>query len=77
MARCEVCGNEYYLSFEVIAAGNHHTFDSFECAIQKLAPVCDHCGCKIIGHGIEADRKFFCCANCARQTGVTDVKDHA
>jgi hypothetical protein len=77
MAKCEVCGNEYYLSFEVIAAGNRHTFDSFECAIQKLAPVCDHCGCKIIGHGIEADRRFFCCANCARQAGVTDVKDHA
>ena len=24
MARCEVCGNEYYLSFEVVTAGNRH-----------------------------------------------------
>ena len=77
MAKCEVCGNEYYLSFEVIAAGNRHVFDSFECAIHKLAPVCDHCGCKIIGHGIEAKNTFYCCANCARQAGVADVKDHA
>ena len=77
MAICEVCGNDYYLSFEVIAAGERHTFDSFECAIHKLAPVCDHCGCKIIGHGIEAPNAFYCCANCARQSGVTDVKDHA
>ena len=38
MARCEVCGNDYYLSFEVVAAGKTHTFDSFECAIHKLAP---------------------------------------
>ncbi len=54
MAQCEVCGNDYYLAFEVVTAGNRHVFDCFECAIHKLAPVCDHCGCKIIGHGIEA-----------------------
>ena len=70
MAQCEVCGNDYYLSFEVVTAGNRHVFDSFECAIHKLAPVCDHCGCRIIGHGIEADKTFFCCANCATMSGV-------
>jgi hypothetical protein len=48
IAKCEVCGNEYYLSFEVVTAGVRHTFDSFECVIHKLAPVCDHCGSKII-----------------------------
>ncbi len=46
MARCDVCQNEYYLSFEVIAAGARYTFDSFECAIYKLSPVCDHCGAR-------------------------------
>ncbi|PYS81259.1 MAG: hypothetical protein DMF70_09580 [Acidobacteria bacterium] len=66
-----------HLSFEGIAVGNLHTFDRFECAIHKLAPVCDHCDCKIIGHGAEANGKFSCCANCARQTGVTEVKDRA
>ena len=76
MATCEVCGNDYYLSFEVIAAGRRHVFDSFECAIHKLAPVCDHCGCRIIGHGIEAGDKFFCCANCARHAGVRAAVDH-
>ena len=77
MARCEVCGNDYYLSFQVIAAGQTHTFDSFECAIHKLAPVCDHCGCKIIGHGMEAEGTFFCCAHCARESGVNAVADRA
>lgn len=76
MAKCEVCGNDYYLSFEVITAGNTHTFDSFECAIHKLAPVCAHCGCRIIGHGIEANENFFCCANCAERSGVEGAKDH-
>jgi hypothetical protein len=76
MARCEVCGNDYYLSFEVVAAGKRHTFDSFECAIQKLAPVCDHCGCRIVGHGIEANGTFYCCAHCARHSGVEAAVDH-
>ena len=77
MAVCEVCGNDYYLSFQVIAAGQTHTFDSFECAIQRLAPVGDHCGCKIVGPGIEANSTFYCCAHCARKEGVTAVADHA
>ncbi len=35
MAQCEFCGNDYYLAFEVVAAGNRHVFDCFECAIHK------------------------------------------
>ena len=76
MAQCEVCGNDYDLAFQVITAGVTHTFDSFECAIHKLAPVCAHCGCKVIGHGIEAEENYFCCANCARQEGVSGAVDH-
>src|SRR5918911_894251 len=59
MATCEVCGNEYDKAFEVIAAGARHTFDSFECAIQAIAPVCEHCHCKVIGHGVEVAGQFF------------------
>ena len=77
MARCDHCGNEYDKSFNVTMGDTTHTFDSFECAIHKLAPTCDHCGCKIIGHGIEADGTFYCCAHCARESGVSQVADHA
>jgi hypothetical protein len=76
MAECEVCGNDYYLSFEVVAAGNRHVFDSFECAIHRLAPVCSHCGCRVIGHGIEADGAIFCCANCSKKSGVSGAVDN-
>jgi hypothetical protein len=62
MARCEVCGNDYDKSFELIAAGARHTFDSFECAIQAIAPICEHCKCRVIGHGVEVSGHFFCCA---------------
>ena len=75
MARCEVCGNDYYLSFEVKAAGQTHTFDSFECAIHKLAPICEHCRCRIIGHGIEANGTFYCCAHCAKKSGIVGIDD--
>jgi hypothetical protein len=74
MARCEVCGNEYDKTFEVSAAGHRHVFDSFECAIHRMAPVCEHCGCKVIGHGVESDGHFFCCASCARMVGVHSVR---
>ncbi|HET7366302.1 MAG TPA: hypothetical protein VFJ70_22210 [Burkholderiales bacterium] len=44
MGTCEVCGNSYDKAFSVsVAGGAAHTFDSFECAIQKLAPTCAHC----------------------------------
>lgn len=77
MAKCDHCGNNYDKSFEVRMAGQTYTFDSFECAIHHAAPECEHCGCKIIGHGIESDSRMFCCANCARLSGVTGVADRA
>ena len=38
MPVCETCGNNYDKAFQVVMGGETHTFDSFECAIQKLAP---------------------------------------
>ncbi len=77
MAKCEVCDNEYDKSFEVSRGGEHHTFDSFECAIHSMAPSCAHCGCKVVGHGVEASGKIFCCANCARLSGTRELRDRA
>ncbi len=69
MAACEVCGNDYRLAFEVHAAGAVHVFDCFECAIHLLAPVCETCGVRVVGHGVEADGAFYCSAHCGRQGG--------
>jgi hypothetical protein len=77
MAKCEVCGNDYDKSFEVSRGSDRHTFDSFECAIHLMAPSCAHCGCKVIGHGVEANGKIFCCANCARDSGERALRDRA
>lgn len=75
MGRCEVCGNEYDKAFQLTIAGTTLTFDSFECAIHAVAPTCGHCGCKVIGHGVEGDGRIFCCAHCAGQVGVSGLKD--
>jgi hypothetical protein len=74
-SRCEVCGNDYDKAIHVEADGRAHVFDCFECAIHALAPSCTHCGCRIIGHGIEADGVFFCCAHCAQQVGARGARD--
>lgn len=75
MAQCETCGNDYDKTFVVKTFGEEHIFDSFECAIQSLAPVCDHCSTRIIGHGIESGTRMFCCAHCADQEGVEEAVD--
>jgi len=76
MATCDVCGNDYDKAMEITKEGSTQTFDSFECAIHALAPACAHCGCKIIGHGIEAgDGDMFCCAHCAQHAGHAAAAD--
>lgn len=77
MAKCDVCGNDYEQAFQVIVGGRTHTFDSFECAVHKLAPTCAHCGCKVIGHGVESNGTVFCCAHCAHEKGVKEIVDNA
>jgi hypothetical protein len=77
MGVCEVCSNDYEMTFEVRTAGGVHTFDSFECAAQRLAPICENCQCRVLGHGLQADGQIFCCAHCARVKGHAALVDHA
>jgi hypothetical protein len=75
MAICETCGNDYDKTFVVERGDERHVFDSFECAIHLLAPACNHCGCRVIGHGIEHDGAVFCCASCAERAGIAGAVD--
>ena len=77
MAKCENCGNEYDKTLEIRWGGAFHVYDCFECAIHALAPICPTCGTHIIGHGLEAEDKIFCCAHCARRQGEQKLKDRA
>jgi hypothetical protein len=73
---CETCGNTYDRAFQVVSNdGQKHTFDSFECAIMALAPTCAHCGCRILGHGVESPNAMYCCAHCAESEGTKGLVD--
>jgi hypothetical protein len=76
MSTCTTCGNSYDKAFEIRwHDGRSFQFDSFECAIQELAPTCGHCGCRIIGHGMETEAGMYCCAHCAEQSGEKGLED--
>jgi hypothetical protein len=78
MASCSTCGNDYEWTFHVRThQGDEYDFDSIECAAAKIAPQCEHCGCTVLGHGIQADQTVFCCADCARRAGVHEARDNA
>ncbi len=77
MAVCDVCGNDYDKTFQVMMGDTTHTFDSFECAIHALAPRCARCGVRVTGHGLEHHDTVFCCAHCAKADGVAELRDRA
>lgn len=63
--RCDVCGNDYEGAMEIRLGANVSIFDCFECAIHAMAPICERCGCRIIGHGVEAAARMYCSSRCA------------
>ena len=75
IAQCEACGNEYENVMQIRVGDREGVYDSFECAIHALAPTCEHCGVRIIGHGVEANGSIYCCAHCASMAGATQVQD--
>jgi hypothetical protein len=76
MTTCVVRGNDSHASFEITPAGRAPlAFDSFECAIQALAPTWGHCDTRVIGHGVEVDSVMFCCMHCAQRVGQRSPVD--
>ena len=75
VTRCEVCGNDYDKAFLVVHPVRGTFFDSFECAIHALAPACAHCGCPVVGHGVEAGGSISAVPDCAGSEGVAGLRD--
>ncbi|MFI7482913.1 hypothetical protein ACH9EU_10905 [Kocuria sp. M1R5S2] len=72
---CDTCGNDYDKTFTVTQGDRRGTFDSFECAAHAMAPTCEHCGCRVLGHGVESGNRIYCCAHCAEHAGVGGLTD--
>lgn len=76
MARCANCGNEYDKTFQVTThAGETYDFDSFECAIHTVAPRCENCDTRVVGHGVEVNGNIYCCSHCATRAGYEGTRD--
>lgn len=65
MAICDQCGNEYEPALQVTQGEKNYIFDSFQCAVEKMAPRCPNCETRVIGHGTTAAGQVFCCTPCA------------
>ena len=77
--RCDMCGNQDERCFTVTLGSDPsvtYTFDCFECAIQRLAPVCVRCRCRVVGHVAEVElptgEVVHCCAFCGRWGDIVD-----
>ena len=73
-AVCEVCGKGGDHCFEVHLGGERHIFDSFECAIRGLMPICPLCGSMILGSGVQVGDQLYCSHACASLTSVVEVE---
>jgi hypothetical protein len=38
-----------------------------------MAPTCEHCGTRIVGHGLGHSGTFFSCEHCAKSEGVNGL----
>lgn len=72
MTTCATCGQEVSRSFQISTHGDGMVFDTFACAIQRLAPQCPTCGCSIIGHGFQGRDALYCSYGCADEARRLD-----
>lgn len=72
MAVCITCGTDSDDAFTVTWEGRTATFDCIECLATMVAPLCVHCGCRILGHWLLMDNDHYCCVHCAQSAQSGD-----
>ncbi|CAM5283330.1 hypothetical protein MAUB1S_04703 [Mycolicibacterium aubagnense] len=76
MPVCMTCGTDCDQSFTVNWNGRSASFDCIECMATMVAPMCRHCGCRILGHPLRIDHRQYCCDHCA-EAGEVGAKPSA
>lgn len=66
-ARCVNCGFNIEKDYILFINGTEFTFDSFECAVNFVAPRCANCNSIIMGRGIQQSGDMFCCSTCSKE----------
>ncbi len=70
---CDNCGKTHDKAFVILKEGREHTFDSFECAINFVAPRCFHCNTFILGRQVDQDGETFCSIKCSKAMHFSTV----
>ena len=65
--KSETCGNDYERLSKSGSTAKNTSSIAFECVIRALAPTRPHCGCRIVGRGVEKNEAIYCCAHCASE----------
>lgn len=65
-SRCDNCGINIEKDYILYINGTEYTFDSFECAINFVAPRCSNCNSVVMGRGIKAAGEVFCSTSCSQ-----------
>ncbi|MDO9184358.1 MAG: hypothetical protein Q7U04_18225 [Bacteriovorax sp.] len=71
--RCVNCGLNIEKDYILLINGQEFTFDSFECAVNFVAPRCKHCNAIIINSGVEMDGEIFCNSQCSSEKNHTPI----
>lgn len=64
--RCVNCGVNIEKDYILFINGAEFTFDSFECAVNFVAPRCANCNTIIMGHGIKSAEDIYCSTFCSQ-----------
>lgn len=72
-ARCVNCGFNIEKDYILFINGTEYTFDSFECAVNFVAPRCANCNSIIMGHGIKYSDEIFCSQICSKDENHSPV----
>lgn len=72
-ARCMNCGVNIEKDYILFINGAEYTFDSFECAVNFVAPRCTNCNTIIMGHGIKSADNIYCSSSCAHAENYSPI----
>ena len=63
-SRCINCGENIEKDYILFINGAEFVFDSFECAVNFVAPRCAHCNSVILGPGVKQLDDTYCGTSC-------------
>ncbi|MGZ3789008.1 MAG: hypothetical protein ACXVLQ_10815 [Bacteriovorax sp.] len=72
-ARCVNCGFNIEKDYILFINGTEYTFDSFECAINFVAPRCASCHAIIMGRGVHVGGEIYCSPTCSCSENFSPV----